>query len=333
MIVCKRMKIFTISKFLISGLMLAACTAQPAPGSLVQKIRLPMGYIPNVQYAPYYVAVSKGYFAQENIELEFDYKFETDGVKLVGAGELPFAVVSGEQVVLARAQGLPVKYFAQWYRQFPIALITPQSANVKTLADLKGKKIGLPGLFGATYIGWRALLAANGLSEKDFDQLAIGFTQVAALQQGKVDAAVGYINNEPIVLANAGFPVNVIDIGKTVSMVANGMMTSDKTINENPALVRGMARAVFRGVQDTIANPEEAMQITTKYVEGLKADDAVQKKVLLATIELMRTPTGEKPGASSAQAWDNTQSTLITMGQVKTKLNVTELFTNEFLPK
>jgi NitT/TauT family transport system substrate-binding protein len=59
------------------------------------KIRLPMGYIANIQYAPFYVAVEKGYFRDANIELEFDYKYETDGVALVGAGELPFAVVSG----------------------------------------------------------------------------------------------------------------------------------------------------------------------------------------------------------------------------------------------
>ena len=326
------MKFIDVSKLIVAVSLIAACSAQPAPGDAVQKIRLPMGYIPNIQYAPYYVAVSKGYFAQEGIELEFDYKFETDGVKLVGAGELPFAVVSGEQVVLARAQGLPVKYIAQWYRQFPIAVISPRSGNIKSLADLKGKKVGLPGLFGATYVGWRALLAANGMSEKDFDQQAIGFTQVAALQQGKVDAVVGYINNEPIVLANAGVPVDVIDVGKTVSMVANGLMTSEKTAKNNPVLVRGMARAVLRGVQDTIANPDEAMQITTKFVEGLKAEDPVQKKVLLATIELMRPAAGEKFGSSTDMAWETTQSTLITMGQVKSKLNAADFYSNEFLP-
>ncbi len=313
----------------------SACAVQAPPpradgaGSSLQKIRLPMGYIPNVQYAAYYVAADRGYFAEAGIEVEFDYKFETDGVKLVAAGELPFAVVSGEQVVLARAQGLPVKYFVQWYRQFPIAIFSLKTSEITRPEDLKGKTVGVPGFFGATYVGWRAFLDANGLSERDIRLQEIGFTQAAAVQQGKVDAAVGYIVNEPIVLEENGFPVNVFRVSDQVEMVANGLITNEKTIQENPELVRGMARALIRGIADTIADPDAAMQISTKFVEGLKADDPIQKKVLLATVEMMR---GERLGVSSPQAWENTQITLLAMGQIKQKMDVNEFFTNAFVP-
>ncbi len=307
----------------------AAPSADTGAGTVTKtKVRLPMGYIPNVQFAPYYVAIEKGYFAAEGIEIELDYKFETDGVKLVAAGELPFAVVSGEQVVLARAQGLPVKYFAQWYRKFPVAVFSLKSKNIVNPQDLKGKTVGVPGFFGATYVGWKAFANANGLSDNDVKLEEIGFTQAAAVQQEKVDAAVGYIVNEPIVLEQNGFEVNTFFVGETVDMVANGLMTNDQTIQENPQLVRGMARALLRGVQDAIANPDEAMQVSTKYVEGLKADDATQKKVLLATIDLLK---GDKLGVSSPQAWENMQTTLLAMGQIKQKLDVNDYFTNEFV--
>ncbi|GIV85103.1 MAG: riboflavin-binding protein RibY [Candidatus Roseilinea sp.] len=316
-------------------IMLSACAIQAPPprtggsGALLQKIRLPMSYIPNVQFAPYYVAVERGYFAEAGIELEFDYKFETDGMKLVAAGELPFAVVSGEQVVLARAQGLPVKYFLQWYRRFPIAIFSLKTKGIEKPEDLKGRTVGIPGFFGATYVGWRAFLDANGLSERDMQVQEIGFTQAAAVQQGKVDAAVGYIVNEPLVLEANGFPVNVFRVSDQVDMVANGLVTNEKTLRENPTLVRNMARALLRGIADTIADPNAAMQISAKYVEGLQADDPIQKQVLLATIELMRS---ERLGISSPQAWENTQNTLLAMGQIKQKLDVNEFFTNEFVP-
>ena len=314
---------------LAATLTLSACVA-PGTTSGTTVVRLPMGYIPNAQYAPFYVAVEKGYFAAEGIQIDFDYKFETDGVKLVGANALPFAVVSGEQVVLARAQGLPVRYVAQWYHTFPVAVFSLASSGIQTPADLKGKRIGLAGFFGATYVGWRAFLAANGLSEADVKQEAIGFTQREAVQQGKVDAAVGYVNNEPLALAESGFPVTVFVVGEKVNLVGNGLMTNEETIRTKPALVRGMSKALLRGVADTIKDPDAALAIATKYVEGLKADDPIQRKVMLATVEMMKT--SGKQGASSVAAWEATQATLLAMGQIQKPLEAGAYFTNEFLP-
>ena len=80
-------KIVLLTLTLALGLM--ACTPQGNNAGTLTRIRLPLGYIPNVQFAPLYVAVEKGYFREAGIEVEFDYSFETDAMALVGAGELP----------------------------------------------------------------------------------------------------------------------------------------------------------------------------------------------------------------------------------------------------
>ncbi len=311
-------------------LVVSACsTTTPTPA--LQKIRLPMGYIANVQYAPFYVALDKGYFAQEGIDIEFDYRYETDGMKLVGAGELPFAVVSGEQVPLARQQGLPVVYVMQWAQKFAVAVASLADKNIKTPADLVGKSVGLPGFFGASYIGWRGLLDKAGLKESDVKAQDIGYTQVAALQQGKVDAAVVYVNNEPIQLRAAGLDVNVIPVSDYVALVANGIVTNEKTIKENPQLVHGFVRALLRGVKDALADPDQAFNISKKYVEGLGSDpqqDEIQRKVLTESMKLWQAPT---LGRTNPAAWDETQNVLMSMGLLKNKIDNAQLFTNQFV--
>lgn len=310
----------------------SACSA-PTPagdaGSLTH-IRLPMGYIPNVQFAPLYVAVEKGYFEDAGIEIEFDYSFETDGVALVGADELQFAVVSGEQVLLARTQGLPVVYVAAWYQQYPVAVVSKVEQGIVTPADLQGKRIGLPGLFGANYIGLVALLYSAGLSEQDVTLDSIGFNQVEALATDQEQAVSVYTANEPVQLKAQGYELNEIRVSDHVQLASNGLLTNEKTIAENPDLVRSMVTALLKGLADTIADPDEAYQTSLKYVENLsQAEEAIQKEVLNRSIELWKA---DRLGYSDPQAWQNMQDTLIKMNLLTDELDLNHAFTNEFVP-
>ena len=315
--------------------MAIAVSACSSPGSTneagtLTKIRLPMGYIPNIQYAPFYVAVEKGYFKEAGIEIEFDYKFETDGVALVGAGELPFAVVSGEQVLLARAKGVPVTYVAAWYQQYPVSVVAKSEAGVLVPQDLKGKKIGLPGLFGANYIGLRALLNAGKLSEADVTLDAIGFNQVELVAAGTQDIIVGYAANEPIQLRAQGIAVTEIRVADYAELAANGLLASEKVIAENPELVQAFVSAFLKGLNDTIANPDEAFQMSQAHIPNFAELDAdVQRQVLLTSIEQWKT---DRPGYSNPQAWENMQAVLLDMGLISEAMDLNKAFTNEFIP-
>lgn len=311
---------------------LSACgssTSTQEAGALT-KITLPMGYIPNIQFAPFYVAVEKGYFKDAGIEIEFDYKFETDGVALVGAGELPFAVVSGEQVLLARSKGLPLTYVAAWYQQYPVSVVAKSELGIVIPQDLKGKKIGLPGLFGANYVGLRALLNAAKLSESDVTLDTIGFNQVETMAAGQQDIVVGYTANEPIQLRARGIAVTELRVADYAQLAANGLLASEKVIAENPELVRAFVGAFLKGLKDTLDNPDEAFTLSGKYIPNFSdLDAAVQKQVLTTSIEQWQAT---RLGYSDPQAWENMQSVLLDMGLLTEKLDLSKAFTNEFIP-
>ncbi len=309
-------------------LLLAACgpSTPPEADAELQTIRLPMGYIPDPQYAPFYVAVDRGYYAAEGLAIEFDYSFETDGLALVGANELPFAIVSGEQVILARAQNVPVVYVLQWFQRYPTAVVSLSSANIRTPADLVGRNVGLPGFFGTSYVGYVGLLQANGLQESDVAANDIGFTQVESLLAGQSEAVVGYANNEPVQLAARGEDINVIYVADYVDMVANGVITNEETIAHNPELVQGFVRATLRGLADTLANPAEAYEISKKFVEGLGDG---RKDVLEASLEMWQA---EQLGVTAPAAWANTQEVLLQMGLLDAPVaNLDAAYTNAFV--
>ena len=312
---------------------LAACGPKPVPtlASGRISIRLPVGYIPNVQFAPLYVAIEKGFYREAGLEINLDYNMETDSVALVGANQIQFAIVSGEQVPLGRAQGLPVVYVLDWYQQYPVGVVSMADKNIHTPADLKGKKVGIPGLYGASYIGFKALLNSAGINENEVTLDSIGFTQTEALIDKMEDAAVIYIANEPIKLRAEGYQVDILKVSDYLPLVGNGLITNQKTLVEHPDLVRAMVKATLAGIEYTIAHPDEAFQICVKYVENLAGtDQKLQREVLAASIELWKA---DKLGYSNQDAWENMNNLLVKMNLLKKPLEIASMYSNDFLPK
>ncbi len=301
----------------------------PTVGALT-KISLPVGYIPNVQFAPLYVAIEKGYYKEAGLDVQIDYSMENDNAVLLANDTLQFAILSGEQVLLGRDKQMPLVYVAAWYQQYPVGIVSKKSANITSIADLKGKKIGLPGLYGANYIGAIAMLDSVGLSESDVTLDSIGYNQVEVLMADREDAVVVYVANEPVQLEAQGESVNLLKVSDAMDLVANGLVTNEKTLNEKPEMVKGMISATLKGIQYTIDNPNEAFEISKKYVENLaSADQAVQKQVLLSSIEQWKAT---QLGYSKPEAWTNMQRILTKMKLLTNAIDVTTCFTNELLP-
>ena len=308
----------------------AATPAPTTPASGLTEVSVVMGYIPNVQFAPWYVAQKKGYFTSEGLKVNFDWGFEVDGVKLVGAGKADFALLGGDQVIQARAQDIPLVYVANYYNAFPIVVFSLKDKNITTPKDLIGKKVGLPAFYGATYTGWRALLYGAGIQESQVQTQNIGFTQVAAVTQGVVDAAAGYANNEPVQLRLNGKDINVIQVWDYSKLVGIGLVTNEKTVAERPQIIQKLTTALIHGIQDTINNPDEALAITIDSLPEAGGQNLkTSQGVLNATIPLWKNP---RIGYVDPADWAASAKFLKDAGFIKTDLDATKIYTNKFVP-
>ncbi|MBI3740430.1 MAG: ABC transporter substrate-binding protein [Chloroflexi bacterium] len=317
------------------GLFASACAAS-SPAAPVKSAEAPvevsivMGYIPHVQFAPWYVAEKKGYLAAAGVKMKYNYGFEVDGIKLVGAGQADFALLGGDQVIQARAQNAPLVYVANWYNAFPIAIFSLKEKNIKTPNDLIGKRVGLPGFFGATYTGWRALLFETGIKEEQIKAQDVGFNQIAALTQGTIDAAAGYSNNEPVVLKLAGKDLNVIQVSDYSKLVGIGLVTNEKTANDKSQLVQRVVAAFLRGVQDTITNPDEALNITIAALPEAGGENlSSSKAVLNASVALWRSP---RLGYVDPADWAASVKFMKEAGFIKADIDLNKSSTNKFVP-
>lgn len=314
-----------LSAVLVASIAFAGCGK---PGEM-EVFALPMGYVANVQFSPFYVAQERGYFKDAGFEVTFDYRWETDGIQLVAAGEIPFAVASGDQVIQARSKGLPVVAVAGWYQTFPVGVIALQERPLERPEDLRGLRIGIPETFGASYIGLRALLDTAGLTEADIDLQAIGYTQLAALTAGIVDAVVVYANNEPVVLAQQGVPYNAIYASDYVDLVSAVIVSSDSYVDTHHQEVQRFVAAFLKGVDDVVRDPDGAFTICQRVVEGLSDNAGTQREVLSASIELWRAP---KLGLMNVEAWERAQEVMLSAGLIDTASPTEDLFTNAFIP-
>ncbi len=318
-----------------------SATTQPTAGTASQsaaprEIIMAMPYVPNVQFAHFYVADKKGYYADAGLKVTFDYNYETDVVQRVAQNTVQFGMASGDSVLLARGQGLPVVTVATNSQKFPTVLFSKASENITRPADLKGKSVGIPGRFGASYIGLLALLYANNMTESDLNVQEIGFTQIQAVQQDKVQVGVGYGNNEPIQLEQQGIKTNVIRVSDYIPLASDGLITSETMIKQDPNVVHAFVQATLKGMQDVINNPDEGFNTALEYIpEAQRGDTQLQRKVLQETLNYWQSDVTSKNGLgyTDDNNWQATYKFLRDSNLLKTDVDVSKAYTNEFIMK
>ncbi len=322
----------------IAGLLLLIVGVLPLAGcggggASDNALTVGLTYIPNIQFAPFYVAQSLGYYKAAGLDVTLRHHGANEdefGALVSGKENLIFA--GGDETLQARAQGQDIVYVAEVFTKYPVALIVPSDSPIQKVSDLKGHSVGIPGKFGATWIGLLALLSSAGLKQDDVNIQTVGFTQVQALVTKKVDAVMGYLNNEPIQLQKQGMAVRTIDVASAQPLISNGLAALRGTLSAHPDQVKAFIAATLKAVDYSIAHPQEAVEISKADVPGLddptNAADALT--VLKATLPLWEH--SGKAGSSDPAAWKSMAGFMQAQGLLTNSIgDVTKAYSNDYL--
>ena len=316
-----------------------APSASPSTGSAsggpTTHLTVGLGYIPSVQFAQFYLAQQAGYYAEAGLDVEFQNKIDPDLITLVGQGALDLGIGDGTSVMPAVSNGIPIKYIATIYGQFPNILFAKASSGIKSAADLKGKKIGTPGRYGSGWIFLQALLGTANLTVDDVQIVEYpDFTQRAAVEQGAVAAATGFSNNEPVQMELAGTTTTVLHIDDAVPLPGPGLIAWTKTLEEKHDAIAGFVAATLRAMNEIKAKPSVGLDAAIKAVPELASDKTGQAAVLAATIDSWSGPAQQQHGlgAIDTAGWQTSITFLDKLKLLAKPVTTEDLVQTNLLP-
>jgi len=312
----------------------------PAPSNgPLQKFTVGLGYIPSVQFAQFYRAKLQGYYADAGLDVTFNNGDDANIVTLVAQGADDIGIADGTSVIPAVGQQIPIVYVATIYAQFPNAVIVPDGSAIGSAADLKGKTIGIPGAYGSSWIMLQALLSSAQLTTSDIVERDYpDYGQGVALQQGQVEAATAFRNNEPVQLGLGGFATRQLTIDNIVPLPGPGLIVGTSTLANKRDQIKAFVAATLRAMTEIIASPDLGLDDTFAAVPDLAttADRATQLAILQATIDMWQSSYTRRNGlgAIDAGAWNYSLSFMEDLpgANIPATVTVDDLINTELLP-
>lgn len=296
------------------------------------KVNFRLDWVYGAEHAAIFVAKDKGFFAKEGIDVTvLPGQGSTVTIKLVGNRDVPFGFASADQVLMAAGRGLPVVATAVMFQKSPSAVIFPKASGINSLKDLYGKRLGIP-TKSTVEKQWRAVAKLNGIDTKKIREVALGPGIVPLIENHSLDAEIGFSYNDGLKLVADGIPTSWIlfsDVG--LQMYSESLVTNAALIKENPDLVHRFTRAFLKGWAYTEAHPDEALHIFLK--DNPTVDAKYSKLKLPEVLKLIRSEDTNKNGLgfSTKEKWAAMQKALIGMGLMEKPIDVSNVFSNQFI--
>ncbi|RMD59351.1 ABC transporter substrate-binding protein [Candidatus Parcubacteria bacterium] len=332
----KTVKIFGILFFaliLLAGVWWYWQQWQSGQPTSLRPVVLQLKWLHQAQFAGNYIAKEKGFYAQEGLDVKIiPFSFESPTIEAVASGKADFGITGADELMLARAKGLPLKAIAVIYKINPVCAYALKASGITRPQDFVGKTVGIERAVDGSDINvgilYKAMMHKLGIDRSQIKEVTIGY-DASELIGGKVDVATGYFINEPHLAQEAGYEVNTIlmaDYG--VNMYADVIFTRDELLENNFTLVVKFLRATLRGWQYAVSHQQEAVKAVLRY--ALNRSASHQAYMLSASVPLIFT--GEDPlGWMQKSEWRRIKEILTEQGILTQEISSQDVYTLEAL--
>lgn len=319
-------------KRLLHGLAAAglACGTVLASAQAEETMRLE--WVMQGQFAGPIVALDKGYYKEEGIDLKLlpagpDIK----PAVTVAQRTDTYGIGHPNQVISGRANGVPLVMVLQFGQKSATTYVARKDSGITKVEDMPGRSVGL--WFGGDEHEFLAMLDAAGVDRDDVTVISQGYDIIGWLN-GDYEVMQVTLFNELLQVYDQGYDKTELvfldpsDYG--VDLVSGGIFTTEDVIEESPESVQAMVNATMRGWQEALADPEAAAKIVVTYNSEL--DEAQQVGQIKAMRDLICAgPTLEgKFGQSTMESWETSQNVLLGAKLIENGIELSEGFTNQF---
>ena len=310
----------------------ATVSVVPSAGPVreLRKVKLRLSWVHDLAYAGIYLAKDKGYFEQEGLDVTLQPGgFGMDPIKLVASGSEEFGMTGAGNLLLARAQGIPIVAIGAYFQNDGIGYMTRKDSGITSFKQFKGKRVGVQ-TGGDTDTLYRALLKLNGMTPKDVKEVPIQY-DLATFLSNQIDVQPGYVTNQPITLAGKGVETNVITAASEgVKFYGSVFFSNEQLIQEDPETVARFMRALQRGWKLFFESKDEAVAVSRKWAPEFDPKDL--PKIYDAAMPLIK---GDTPGlpinGMEMERWQSTEKVLRDAGLLKQDADLSKAFTTRFV--
>lgn len=311
----------------------------PAERSDLERVRVQLGWFGNASYSPVFLAVERGYFAEEGLDaLVFEGGRAAEASAIVAFGGAEVALDTLDSVAFGVAEGMPLVAVATLERYTPATIIVPADSDIQEPKDLEGKTVGaLP--TGASGVLFEPFLERSGVDISKVDRQDVSpQTQVPLLVTGEVDAITGFTRSNAVdVEIGHDMEVRFLPYGDVgLRVLSQGIYTTETMIEEKPDVVSGVVKAIIRGYEAAIEDPQAAIEAAAlhypDHYENMEL--ALEQATRLAALidEQAQEATDGVVGPNVEEEWAVTLDLLETYFGLADVKEPSEYYTNDFLP-